>query len=153
MNFIATGKSRLNPERLPPTERAAHFHILRVHLQVVQWHTFMATELSPLQWGWNLVDGKYMPIPTDMLPAPEDMMSVLSCKCKTTTKSPCGTLLCSCRRNGMPCMAACKHCSGEECENVHQLKVDDLSLPDSVEDDELQYVMLDDDWADEEVID
>ena len=74
-----------------------------------------------------------------------DMMSVLACKCKTTTKSPCGTLLCSCHRNGMPCMVACKHCSGEECDNVHQLNMD--------EDDELQYVMLDDDWADEEVID
>jgi len=165
MNMIATGKSRLRPERLPPTERAAHFHILRVHLQVVQWHTLMAAELNPQDWGWKLTEGTYVAIPTDMLPAPDDMLSVIACKCKTTTKNPCSSMLCSCRKNGMHCMAACKHCCGEECENVHQLNSyadetfevnDGLCFEDddeSTEDDDVLYHMLDGDWADEEVVD
>ena len=32
MEYIATSKVQLQPERFPPTERAAYFHILRVHL-------------------------------------------------------------------------------------------------------------------------
>ena len=30
-------KSSIQPKCLPPTERAAHFHSLRVHLQTVRW--------------------------------------------------------------------------------------------------------------------
>ena len=32
MNAIAAGKSKLQPERLPPTQRAAHFH---THMELV----------------------------------------------------------------------------------------------------------------------
>jgi len=46
-------KSRPVPERLPPTERAAHFHCLRAHYQVVQWETFMAGSLEVCKWGWH----------------------------------------------------------------------------------------------------
>ena len=35
MEYIATSKVQLQPERLPPTERAACFHILRVQFQIV----------------------------------------------------------------------------------------------------------------------
>lgn len=37
MHMLATSRKRPRPERLPPTERAAYFHILRVHLHIVQW--------------------------------------------------------------------------------------------------------------------
>jgi len=38
MNMLAHSSIRPRPEKLPPTERAAYFHVLRVHLQAVQWH-------------------------------------------------------------------------------------------------------------------
>ena len=47
MNQIATGKTRPRPERLPPTERAAAVHILRAHLQIVQWKSLMSVCLDP----------------------------------------------------------------------------------------------------------
>ena len=62
-------------------------------------------------------------------------------------------------------MAACKHCCGEECQNVHQPKSDTdetfevndgLCFEDddeSTEDDDVLYHMLDGDWAVEEVVD
>lgn len=37
MHQLATSKMPPSPERLPPTENAAQFHILHVHLQVIQW--------------------------------------------------------------------------------------------------------------------
>ena len=41
----------VNPENLPPTERAAYFHALRVHLQVAQWKTLSLICLEPKDWG------------------------------------------------------------------------------------------------------
>ena len=34
MEYITTSMVQLQPERLPPTERVAYFHILRVHLEI-----------------------------------------------------------------------------------------------------------------------
>src|SRR6218665_2558434 len=36
MHLLATSKTQPNPERLPPTEDAVKYHILRVHFQVIQ---------------------------------------------------------------------------------------------------------------------
>ena len=36
VSMVATAKN-MQPQMLPPTERATYFHSLRVHLQVAQW--------------------------------------------------------------------------------------------------------------------
>ena len=35
MEMVSSSKAPLDPQKLPPTERAAHYHSLRVHLQVI----------------------------------------------------------------------------------------------------------------------
>ena len=56
----------LEPEKLPPKERAAHYHSLRVHLQVIEWKMFAeASNLDPKQWGWKLDDGYLTSIATE----------------------------------------------------------------------------------------
>ena len=42
----------LRPQNLPPSERAIHFHALRVHSQVCEWSNLDLECLSPLDWGW-----------------------------------------------------------------------------------------------------
>jgi len=54
MHLIARSSTKPCPERLPPTERAAHFYILPVHLQVVYWKLLMAVDLDDENWGWKL---------------------------------------------------------------------------------------------------
>ena len=49
--------------------------------------------------------------------APDDLLNVIRCNCKTTTKNPRGSRTCSCKRNGIPCVAACGDCRGIECNN------------------------------------
>ena len=51
MEYIATSKVQLQPERLPPPERAAYFHILRVHLQIVIWKYLGRVQIDPRDWG------------------------------------------------------------------------------------------------------
>ncbi len=46
----------IDQQKLPPTERAAHFHSLRVRLQLMLWKklTHEDLQLDPKQWGWKL---------------------------------------------------------------------------------------------------
>ena len=62
MHLISDSVSKIKPEILPPTERAAHFHYLQVYLQVTQWKHLMAAGINPLQWGWKQVEDKFVPL-------------------------------------------------------------------------------------------
>ncbi len=53
MEMRSNGKV-LEPERLPPTERAAFLHSLRVHYQVVLWTQLSDDKLDPMECGWKL---------------------------------------------------------------------------------------------------
>lgn len=46
MRMAATGTSKMQPEKLPPTERSARFHCFRVHLQIIQWKSLMAADID-----------------------------------------------------------------------------------------------------------
>ena len=109
---------QLQPENLPPTERAAFYHSLLVHLQICQWKTLHLEVLDATKWGW-IRDGKTLvPIKTDQPCAPEWLLKFIHCNCKLSAKNPCGTRLCTCKKNGMSCMQACGDCRGESCNNV-----------------------------------
>ena len=114
---MMTSSNVILPENLPPTERATHYHALRVHLQVAQWKNLSLTCLDPKEWGWKEKNGVMEPVKTDIEPAPAWLLQVIRCNCKTDTRHPCGTRSCSCRKNGLSCVAACGGCHGEGCEN------------------------------------
>ena len=110
----------------------------------------------------ELKDGIYVPVPTDMQPVPEDMLSVIACKCKTSTKNPCSSQICSCRKHGMQYVAACKRCCGKECENVSQhtntREASDGDASSFDDDDGMELVdendgIVNDAWDDEGIID
>ena len=72
----------VEPESLPPTKAAAKYHSLRVYQQVQVW---MGNEqdVPPEQWGWRIVDGRMIPVMTDLPPAPQEFLEVIHCNCKT----------------------------------------------------------------------
>ena len=117
MRAAATSKTTLKPQALPPTESAAQYHFLRMHLQVIEWKTLMDVELDPLNWGWRLSNGSYEPIMSDINPAPENILNFIRCNCNISKKNPCSTNICSCRNYGLVCVSACGDCHGVNCEN------------------------------------
>lgn len=127
---MVTTRSAVEPENLPPTERATFFHSLRVHLQVSQWKHLDLACLNPLDWGWKMENDVMVPIKTDLEAAPDWLLQVIRCKCKSTTKHPCSTQTCSCRKNGLSCVAACGNCHGENCENKAVLVTDEDAYED-----------------------
>lgn len=107
------------PEKLPPTTDSANYHIMRVHLQSVEWVTLQTGLLDPCDWGWKIVNDKFLPIPMEQPPAPDDILNIIRCKCKTS----CSSLLCSCRKNNLPCVSACANCHGDSCLNASPIQI------------------------------
>ena len=59
MEIVASAKN-IDPQKLPPTARASHYHSLHVHLQVILWKEITTNTLDPLLciWGWKLDSSK-----------------------------------------------------------------------------------------------
>ena len=118
MNMLATNTMKVDPQRLTPTERAAYFHSLRVHFQVRVWKTLDKCVENPGDWGWKKINSLLLPVMTDKEAAPENLLVIIRCKCKLSSRNVCGTNLCSCRKSGLKCVAACEGCRGDECNNA-----------------------------------
>ncbi|KAK3750312.1 hypothetical protein QZH41_001772 [Actinostola sp. cb2023] len=76
---VSTGNAVLQPENLPPTSAAASYHSQRVFLQVQQWK---GIDLPPLEWGWQLKNGKFIPERTSLPPAHASILEMIRCGCK-----------------------------------------------------------------------
>ena len=125
----------VNPHKLPPTERASHFHSLGVHLQVMLWKMPTTEEYryNPEKWGWRLDGTKINPIMTDLPAALETLLKFVCCKCKLTSRNPHGTNSCSCCKNGLKCATAFGDCRGLNCLNaddINELEEENLELED-----------------------
>ena len=131
MHLISDSVFKIQPEILPPTERAAHFHCLRAYLQVIQWKHLMAVGIDPLHWGWKQAEDKFVPIRTDLEPAPPDILNIIHCKCKSLSQNQCGSNRCTCRKHGLKCVTTCEECRGDSCQNAQK-----VVLEDGVEDDD-----------------
>ena len=98
-------------ETLPPTSAAAKYHSYRVYHTVQQW---IGNELSPLDWGWRVsASGLLVPIETDKPVAPDKILRMISCGCKTGCGQSCG-----CRKKGLHCSVMCSQCYGLTCSNI-----------------------------------
>ena len=117
---LATSKTFIHPRVLPPTSAANKYHSFRVYHQVQQWKD---NQLDPEKWGWKVFDGKMIPLQTDLPPAPQTLLQLVRCSCKTG----CNDLRCGCRKQGLSCSLVCSGCkgvcdNGRETENVTEVE-------------------------------
>ena len=94
---------------LPPTSSAAEQHSFRVYHQIQTW---MGNEMDPTEWGWKFVNNKHVPLTTTLSAAPEKLLAIIHCGCKTV----CKTKQCSCVKAGIGCGPGCVNCI-EICNN------------------------------------
>ena len=94
---------------LPPTSSAAEQHSFRVYHQIQTW---LGNELNPTEWGWKIIKGRHIPITTTLSAAPDDLLAIIHCGCK----SVCTTKSCSCFKAGIDCGPGCANCV-DNCEN------------------------------------
>ena len=124
--MITTGFCGLVPGKLPPTDGAAKYHSMRVHLQIMVWQTLNTLVLDPTKWGWKSEDGILIPITTDKPIAPDHLLKFIRCKCKKDAKNPCGSNRCTCKKYGLACVAACGDCRGQHCHNSKSAQVQEI---------------------------
>ena len=116
MQKVSTCSTSFQPCKLPPTSAAAKFHSVKTYFQVQEWMNLKQEEfhLNPMDWGWDVVQSVMLPIFTDIAAAPEDLLNVIRCNCKTD----CQTARSSCRKHGLVCTVGCGECRGESCVNA-----------------------------------
>lgn len=72
----------VQPHAIPPTSAAIKHHSLRVYMQVQEWKG-TSEVLNPIDWGWIVFDGKLVPIQAEQEVAPQALLEVICCHCKT----------------------------------------------------------------------
>ena len=100
-------KKQAQSEKLPPTQAALRLAIMRANYQTLVWNldTVPFPDLpSPQEYGWKLKDDQWMPVMTSLAPAPNAVIELVGCGCKT---SRCSTNRCNCRRTGLNCTDLC----------------------------------------------
>lgn len=122
LQMVCAGK--VEPEKLPPTSDAARQHGFRVHLQIIGWK-MLVNSLKYEEWGWKKDGEHFSPVTISKPVAPDNILKIIKCKCKSSGKNQCGTNLCTCKKNGLPCMSACGECHGETCYNRKTNEYDD----------------------------
>lgn len=108
---VATKKSAVLVNSLSPSTAAAKYHVLRVYFQVQLW--LGNQSLDPENFGWKTRSHdcyRFVPITTDMDPAPPELLSKIRCQCK----GDCSTFKCSCFKNQVKCSSACAVCCGTD---------------------------------------
>jgi hypothetical protein len=77
------------------------------------WKNLSSDIIDPKTWGLKLSNNLLEPIMSDQPIAPDEILNVVRCSCK----SGCTSRLCSCRTNGLKRVSACSNCHGENCPN------------------------------------
>lgn len=102
-------------KQLPPTRGTLVPHTSRAYYMALVWKLSKAPcpEIpSPVDYGWKSEDGRLKPVFCENAPAPEALLELRKCHCKTG----CNKQSCGCRRNSLVCTDLCG--CGEICENV-----------------------------------
>lgn len=102
------GKGVVDPSKLPPTDSVAYLHTLRSVYQATVWEKLDTSCLDPCSYGWRISDGVHSPITTAEACAPDELLKLIRCKCK----SDCESANCSCKKHGLSCAVACHNCRG-----------------------------------------
>lgn len=118
----ATTSNKFNLARLPPTEDAAKHHTWRVYYQVQAW---MSIAKDPTNWGWKQNLNGLSPVPMLIEPAPQSLISFISCQCKKACVAKC-----SCIKAGLKCSVVCLHCNETSCGNMPEAYIEEDSIED-----------------------
>ena len=110
------GKSAVKPKSLGPTSDATGKHSERVYHTVQGWR---GNDLPSEQWGWEILNGIYIPVQMTKPPAPDELLKIIRC----ARKVEC-TARCTCITYGLKCTSTCIGCRGVSCQNCVPIDLD-----------------------------
>lgn len=95
---------------LPPTSSAAAQHSFSTYHQVQTW---LGSIKNPESWSWQKIQGCLQPVTTTDPPAPNELLKLVACNCRTNCAASCG-----CKKAGLKCSDLCGHCIETGCLNM-----------------------------------
>ena len=110
---VATAKTFVTPERLPPTTSATNMHSRRTYLQVME-RLGQNYSVQPTEWGWAVQGDKLVPLVMKDSPAPNSLLKMVHCNCS----AGCSTMRCGCRKHALECTRACGNCQDADYDNM-----------------------------------
>ena len=117
--------AKSTPATLAPTPKGWLQHVLRAHYQCKIWMVSVegGDVPEPDGWGWKKTGGRLEPVPFEGGPAPEQLLSKVTCGCGTKTADKtinvCGGGNCNCRKqrpSSHKCTVLCR-CDPNRCQN------------------------------------
>jgi len=75
-----------------------------------------------LQWGWTLEEGRLDSTTTNLPAAPESLLKIVRCNCKTD----CNSRRRTCRKMGLEHSVACGECRSTSCSNSSAVEDEDI---------------------------
>jgi len=72
--------------------------------------------------GMDSGRGRLDPTTTDLPAAPESLLKIVRCNCKTD----CNSRRCTYRKMGLECSVACGECQGTSCSNSSAVEDEDI---------------------------
>ena len=110
-------KKQVQSDRLLPTQATLQQAML-AHYKLMVWKSDRITnpELpSPQHYGWRMDQEEWVPVMTNLPPAPEGILQLVQCGC---SKERCSTNRCQCRKAGLNYTDLCIFSdNGETCDN------------------------------------
>ena len=129
LRWFLFSKKQSESYQMPPTYGTLKEKIKRAHFTALQWNSSHVPDPSlpdPEEYGWKWNDGiqLYDAVMTTLPPAPENIIELTMCNCKTGYK----TNRCKCRKiSNLKCTELCK-C--DSCENTDSdlINIDDHEI-------------------------
>ena len=96
-------------ENLPPTDSSFREHVKRAMFQLSIWLSAdkrqPSDSINATDWGWYEIEMQLMPImtPDDVQIAPDSVLKLIKCNCKSVNKRCGENSRCSCAKNSLPC--------------------------------------------------
>ena len=100
-------------ENLPPTDSSFREHVKRAMFQLSIWLSAdkrqPSDSINATDWGWYEIEMQLMPImtPDDVQIAPDSVLKLIKCNCKSLNKRCGENSRCSCAKNSLLCTKFC----------------------------------------------
>lgn len=109
---------------MPPTKSPLMLHLLRAHYVTIIWKkALQSNPVIPLpsDFGWKSDGDVLAPIMNFDPPAPDTLLKLVKCKCKTGCKNG----RCSCKKIPIPCTEMCECIACENHSDMYSVQFED----------------------------
>ena len=114
---VFTATTTVPLETLSLTSNVAMFHSYRTYHQTQVWR---GESIDLFGWKFSFQKGRMTPATMIEPPELQNLLRII----RSSFKTGCKTMSCSCRKHGLKCTDSCKECRGVSCITCQEVDLD-----------------------------